>query len=125
MPDFKKISRMIKASRKERYIIIEEGVPSWVVLSLKDYEQLLGDSQKTDRKKEQKGRDQLLDEAMLSYQKDNEEEVIDQVESTEEDQDTYDPELYFEKIEEDSDLQEWDLSTEEDSEESEFDTIPF
>lgn len=59
MKEFSKISKMLKSfSKNERYVIVEDGEPAWVVMSFKDYEAMsIGKTEVTkgqNKKKEEK-----------------------------------------------------------------------
>lgn len=127
MPDFKKISRLIQSQsqRQERFVLVEEGVPAWVVLSMQDYEELIR-AQEQRKQSMQTKAPKALDAALMSYQ--SEREKDDELSPFPEEQEAaspQDPEIYLEEVS-GGPAQMWDLSTAEDGEEEdEFDTIPF
>ncbi len=125
MPDFKKISRLIQAQAKERYVLVENGVPAWVVLSMEDYEALVRAKEQRKQARPTKA-PQALEAALLSYQSAKEEDELSVLADLDQTAQPQDPEIYLEEVIEEPLRRRWGLSTtEEGEEEEEFDTIPF
>lgn len=96
MPDFKKITQMIQSKSRERYVIVEEGRPKWIVLSMEDYERLVGKGR--DVPKARRRRD--IEEALTSYREKLEGEEEAQEEMMAEETPVQEPEFYLEDLEE-------------------------
>ncbi len=127
VPDFKKITQMIKENPKERYVIVEKGKPSWVVLNMADYESLIKTSEEKQRTKDKK-KESEIDEALAAYQEEIREGIEFPAIEKESRERKSEPELYFEEISEGVDQDRpLGLSTEDQefSETEEFDSIPF
>lgn len=127
MPDFQKISQMIRKGTRERYVIVEEGEPAWVVLSMKDYENLVRGKEESAAGRKEK-RIQEVEEMLSSYREETEKEE----EGLGEDLglgEVREPEFYFESIEEGREkmgMESGDLSTgREEKGQMQFDEIPF
>jgi len=118
---------MIKENPKERYVIVEKGKPSWVVLNMADYESLIKTSEEKQRTKD-KEKESEIDEALVSYQEETREGIEFSAIEKESRERESEPELYFEEISEGIDQDKpLGLSTEDQkfSETEEFDSIPF
>ncbi len=118
---------MIKENPKERYVIVEKGKPSWVVLNMADYESLIKTSEEKQRTKDKK-KESEIDEALAAYQEEIREGIEFPAIEKESRERKSEPELYFEEISEGVDQDRpLGLSTEDQefSETEEFDSIPF